>query len=218
MTKSFIDKRISVLSRSLKQNISLSTEITTENEVIIDGQFIGKLKGLRLNLDFKSGSLDADIKSLKKAARQAIAPELMRRVTKILKCKTLRLDADHKIYWMESPIAYITSGKDYLYPNLKIIVDDAIDLESKVKLQSFLAQWIGNLIKNELYDLVNLKDVNHKSGYTRALCFQLFEKNGILKRESVKDMIKNLSKEDRFFLRKMGVKIGRISYFPSKNA
>ena len=31
---------------------------------------------------------DTDIKSLKKAARQAIAPELMRRVTKILKCKT----------------------------------------------------------------------------------------------------------------------------------
>lgn len=216
LTKSFIDKRISVLSRSLKQDISLGTEITIEGKVIIDGQFIGKLEGLKLNLDFKSGSLDTDIKSLKKAARQAIAPELMRRVAKILKCETLRLDADHKIYWMDNPIAYISSGKDYLYPNLKIIVDDAIDVDSKEKLQSFLEQWIRNLIKNELYDLVNLKNVKHKNGYTRALCFQLFEKNGILKRESVQDIIKNLSKEDRFFIRKMGVKIGRYHIFLPK--
>ena len=33
LTKSFVDKRISVLSRSLKQDISLATEIKNENEV-----------------------------------------------------------------------------------------------------------------------------------------------------------------------------------------
>ena len=38
LTKSFIDKRISVLSRNLKQDITLATEIKNENEVIIDGQ------------------------------------------------------------------------------------------------------------------------------------------------------------------------------------
>ena len=46
---------------------------------------MGKLKGMKLDLDLKSGSLKTDIKSLKKAARQAIAPELMRRVNKIIK-------------------------------------------------------------------------------------------------------------------------------------
>ena len=40
---------------------------------------------MKLNLDLKSGSLKTDIKSLKKAARQAIAPELGRRVKKIVK-------------------------------------------------------------------------------------------------------------------------------------
>ena len=84
LTKSFIDKRISVLSRSLKQDISLATEIKNENEVIIDGQFMGRLNGMKLDLDLKSGSLKTDIKSLKKAARQAIAPELMRRVNSCL--------------------------------------------------------------------------------------------------------------------------------------
>ena len=53
LTKSFVDKRISILSRSLKQDISLSTEIKNENEVVIDGQYIGKLKGMKLELDLK---------------------------------------------------------------------------------------------------------------------------------------------------------------------
>ena len=41
LTKSFIDKRVSVLSRSLKQDIVLGTKITSENEVVIDDQYIG---------------------------------------------------------------------------------------------------------------------------------------------------------------------------------
>ena len=77
---------------------------------------MGKLKGLKLNLDLKSGSLKTDIKSLKKAARQAIAPELMKRVNKIIKSEVLKLNNDHRVYWMDNPIAYITKGKNYLNP------------------------------------------------------------------------------------------------------
>ena len=73
LTKSFIDKRISVLSRGLKQDIRLNTDININNDVIIDGQLIGKLKGLKLKLEFTSGTLDTDLKSLKKAARQGIS-------------------------------------------------------------------------------------------------------------------------------------------------
>ena len=120
LTKSFIDKRISILSRNLKQDITLTTEIKNQNEVIIDGQYMGKLNGLRLNLDLKSGSLKTDIKSLKKAARQAIAPELMKRVNRIIKSETLEINDDHKIYWMDNPIAYISKGKDYLNPKLEL--------------------------------------------------------------------------------------------------
>ena len=135
LTKSFIDKRISVLSRSLKQDIILGTEIKNENEVIIDGQYIGRLRGMKLDLDLKSGSLKTDIKSLKKAARQAIEPELMRRTNKIIKSEDFKLEDDHKIYWMDNPIAYISPGKNYLNPKLELLVDEAIDLESKEKLR-----------------------------------------------------------------------------------
>ena len=216
LTKSFIDKRISVLSRSLKQDIALATEIKNENEVIIDGQYIGYLKGLKLELDLKAGSLKTDIKSLKKAARQAIAPELMRRVNKIIKSEVFELKEDHKIYWMDSPIAYISRGKDYLNPKLELLVDEAIDLESKEKLKINLDKKLYKLISSELSDLVNLSKAKLKNNYVRALCYQLFENNGVIKREIIHQMIKNISKEDRSNLRKAGVKIGRYHIFLPK--
>ena len=213
LTKSFVDKRISILSRTLKQDVALATEIKNENEVIIDEQYIGRLSGLKLDLDLKSESLKTDIKSLKKAARQAIAPELMRRVNRIIRSEVLRLDNDHKIYWMDSPIAYISKGTNYLNPKLRLIVDEAIDPETKEKLKINLEKKLRTLISSELSDLVNLIKSKFKNNYARALCYQLFEKNGVMKRKTVNEMIKNISKDDRSNLRKAGVKIGRYHIF-----
>ena len=213
LTKSFIDKRISVLSRNLKQNISLTTEIKNDNEVIIDGQYMGRLKGMKLELDLKSGSLKTDIKSLRKAARQAIAPELMKRANKIISSEIFKLNDDHKIYWMDDPIAYITRGKNYLNPKIELLVDEAIDAESKEKLKIYLEKKLYELISSELSNLVNLSKAEFKNNYARALCYQLFENNGVIKREKVHHMLKNISKEDRLILRKIGVKIGRYHIF-----
>ena len=213
LTKSFVDKRISVLSRSLKQNIALATEIKNENEVIIDNQYIGQLKGLKLELDLKSGSLKTDVKSLRKAARQALSPELMRRVNKIIKNEVFNLDSNHRVYWMDNPIAYLSKGKNYLNPKLEIMVDEATDAESKEKLKSNLEKKLYSLISSELSDLVNLSKSKFKNNYSRALCYQLFENNGVIKREKVHEMIKNIAKEDRLILRKAGIKIGRYHIF-----
>jgi len=216
LTKSFIDKRVSILSRSLNQDITLATEIKNENEVIIDNQYMGRLNGMKLDLDLKSGSLKTDIKSLRKAARQAIAPELMRRANKIIKSEIFVLGDDHKIYWGDNPIAYIIAGKNYLNPKLELIVDEATDVESKEKLKINLEKKLYNHINSELSDLVNLSKLNFKNNYVRALCYQLFENNGVMKREKIHQMIKNISKEDRLNLRKSGVKIGRYHVFLTK--
>jgi len=216
LTKSFVDKRISVLSRSLKQDISLATEIKNENDVVIDDQYIGRLNGLKLDLDLKSGSLKTDIKSLKKAARQAIVPELMKRTNKIIQSDDFEIRDDYKIYWLGKPIAYIKKGKNYLYPNLELVVDEAIDHDSKENLKNNLEKKLYSLINSELSDLVNLSKSKFKNNYVRALCYQLFENNGVIKREEIQETIKNISKEDRVDLRKAGVKIGRYHIFIPK--
>jgi len=213
LTKSFIDKRASILARGLKQDAVLETEIKNDKDVIIDGQYIGELKGLKLNLYFRTGALDTDIKSLKKAARQGISPELTKRVNLIISSEILKLNEDFKIYWLDNPIAKIIPGKNYLEPDIDLITDDILNLDSKNKLIEFLNNWIKNLINTELKDLVNLNKFEQKNSSVRALCYQLFENNGVLKRDSVNEFIKKLNQEDRRTLRSKGVKIGRYHVF-----
>ena len=216
LTKSFIDKRISVLSRGLKQDMKLNTEINLNDEVIIDGQLIGKLKGLKLNLEFTSQTLDTDIKSLKKAARQGIEGELRKRVKNIIESKSLILNQNYKISWKNHPIAKIRKGKNYLSPEIEIIADEALDQKTKGSLFIFLNEWLSSHISEELNDLINLIKLKNNNQYIRAMAFRLYESNGILKRTEVEEILKKISKEDRKQFRILGIKLGRYHVFLPK--
>ncbi len=213
LTKTFIDKRASVLSRGLKQDMEFHTKILENNEVIIDDQFIGKINGLKLELDLKKGALETDIKSLKKAARQTIGPELYRRIQIIIETGLIELKNDFKIYWKNSPIAKLTSGKDYLTPNFELIVDDILEQNQKQKLIIFIEKWLRNKIETILKSLVDLKNIKENNSSIKALAFQLYENNGVLKRDQVSDYLKNMSQNERKILRDLGVKFGRYHIF-----
>ena len=213
LTKSFIDKRASALARGLKQDMSFTTEITEDEKVIIDNQFIGKLKGLKLKLDLNADSLDIDIKSLKKAARKSIGPELNKRIEQIINTGLLVIKDDFKIYWGKYSIAKLLPGKDYLNPALTLIVDDIIETQEQNKLQEYLEKWTNNKINFILKSLIDLKTLKEKNSSIRALAYQLYENNGVVKRENVSEYLKNLSQDERKILRNLGVKFGRYHIF-----
>ena len=137
LTKTFIDKRASILVRGLKQDMEFKTKILENNDVIIDDQFIGKINGLKLELDLKKGALETDIKSLKKAARQTIGPELQKRIQIIIDTGLVELHEDFKFYWNKSVIGKLTPGKDYLNPNFELIVDETLEPNEKKKITIF---------------------------------------------------------------------------------
>ena len=213
LTKSFIDKRASVLAKGLKQDITFETKIIENERVLINDQFIGTLKGLKMDLDLKIGALDADIKSLKKAARQNVAPEILRRINLILKCTDFELNEDFKIYWNKYPIAKLCPGKDYLNPEIELIIDDMIEFTEQKDLKDYLVKWLSNKITIELDSLFKLKSIKESNSLVRALSYQLYENYGVVKREKVGSLVKKLSQEDRKSLRDIGVKFGRYHIF-----
>ena len=213
LSKTFIDKRASVLARGLKQDMEFNTKILDNNEVIINDQFIGRIKGLKLELDLKKGALETDIKSLKKAARQTVGPELERRIQKIIESSLVELHDDFKIYWNKSSIGKLISGKDYLNPNLELIVDDILENDQKQKLADFLNKWLKTKINTVLKSLNDIKDLKEKNSSIKALAYQLYENNGVLKRDQVLEYLKNLRQEERKILRDLGVKFGRYHIF-----
>ena len=213
LTKTFIDKRASVLARGLKQDMEFKTEIFENNDVMIDDQFIGKIIGLKLELDFKKGALETDIKSLKKAARQSIGPELEKRIQIIIDTGLIELNDDFKIYWNNFPIAKLSVGNDYLNPNFELIIDDTIEQNPKQKLVDFIHKWIQTKINSVLKSLIDLKNLKEKNSSIKALAYQLYENNGVLKREQVSEYLKSLGQNERKILRDLGVKFGRYHVF-----
>mgnify|MGYP001166574601 FL=1 len=213
LTKTFIDKRASILARGLKQDMEFDTKILENNDVIIDNQFIGKINGLKLELDLKKGALETDIKSLKKAARQSVGPELEKRVKIIIDTGLIELKDDSKIYWNNSAIGRLTAGKDYLNPNLELIVDDILEQDQKRKLSDFIGKWLKNKIGTVLKSLIDLKNIKEKNPSTKALAYQLYENNGVIKREQVSEYLEKLNQNERKTLRNIGVKFGRYHVF-----
>ena len=216
LTKSFIDKRASVLAKGLKQDIIFETKIVDNEKVMINNQFIGNLKGLKLELDFKIGDLDSDIKSLKKASRQNVGPEILERINQIIKTKNIELKNDLKIYWNNFPIAFLSKGNDYLRPEINAIVDDVVETKDKNKLQNFLKEWLSEKINKELGSLIKLKDIKSSNSSTRALSYMLYENNGVLKRENLEKLLKEINQTERKVLRDQGVKFGRYHVFLHK--
>ncbi|MDC1032692.1 helicase-related protein [Candidatus Pelagibacter sp.] len=213
LTKTFIDKRASILARGLKQDMKFKTEILDNNDVKIDDQFIGKINGLKLELDLKKGALETDIKSLKKAARQTIGPELEKRIQNIIDGSLIELNEDFKIYWNKFVIAKIVPGNDYLNPNYELVVDDILEQTQRKKLGDFISKWLKNKIDNILQSLIDLKNLKDKHSSIKALAYQLYENNGVLKRENVAEYLKNLGQDERKTLRDLGVKFGRYHVF-----
>jgi len=213
LTKTFIDKRASILARGLKQDMNFKTEIMEDDKVIIDKQFIGNLKGLKFELDLKTGALETDIKSLKKAARQAVGPELEKRIQTIIDTGLLEIKDDFKIYWNKFPIAKLLAGKDYLNPDLLLIVDDILENNHKQKLSEFLNKWIEEKINFILKSLIDLKNLKESNSSIKALAYQLYENNGVIKRDQVSDYLKRLGQNERKVLRDLGVKFGRYHVF-----
>ncbi len=213
LTKTFIDKRASVLARGLKQDMEFKTEITNDDKVIIDDQFIGDLKGLKFEMDLKTGALETDIKSLKKAARQTVGPELRKRIQSIIDTGLIEIKDDFKIYWKNFLISKLIPGKDYLNPEIFLIVDDILENDDRQKLSEFIETWIKEKINLVLKSLIDLKNLRESNSSIKALAYQLYENNGVIKREVVTEYLKKLGQDERKILRDLGVKFGRYHIF-----
>ncbi len=216
LTKSFIDKKISILSRNLKQDLALNTEINEQNKIHIDGQLVGELKGLKFIIELTSKTLDTDIKSIKKAAKRGVKEELNKRVNKIIDNQEISIDSNSRIIWKMNSIARLKKGHNYLNPEIEIIADESLELETKSKLQDFLKKWFNNYINEVLGDLINLTKKNIENQYLRALVFQLYEKNGVIKRNEIDTIVKLIPSEERKKLWGMGIKIGRYHVYLPK--
>ena len=105
-------------------------------------------------------------------------------------------------------IGRVEKGEDILKP--KVVLAEAYD---SAELRTHLEGWLGRHIGAVLEPLVALENDEHLEGPAKGIAFQVHEALGIVPREGLEDLIKDLTPETRADLRHKKIRLGPILVF-----
>ena len=227
LTQRFIDRRTSVLLKKLKDDAPLLAGVTPEGEVIVEGEFVGRLIGFQFMLDPRAKGPHA--KAVRHAALKALKPELAARASALAHAadKEFTLKDGTTIWWRNSAVAKLEKGPLPLRPEIKLLAMDNLPAQSLPRIEDRIRDWFANKMEGLLAPLVSLqKAVNQVSspaedgsdsetlgGTARGLGYRLVENFGATSRAQVADEVKALDQTERGKLRKIGVRFGEYTIF-----
>ncbi|MFP9138761.1 helicase-related protein [Devosia sp. XGJD_8] len=208
LTQRFVDRRTSVLLRHLKDKRMASPEINERGEVRLEGHLIGTLEGFRFTLARNDG--DVDIKGLRSAADQVVAPEIHNRADRLAGApnEEFVLATDGRMRWKGDIVAELIEGDALYRPRILMLADETLTGTDLERVQERLSLWLRHHINTVLESVMALEAPADLDGAARGIAFQLFEHLGLIPRSQVADEVKNLDQDVRGKMRKLGIKFG----------
>ncbi|MDX2234068.1 MAG: helicase-related protein [Hyphomonadaceae bacterium] len=216
LTQRFIDRRTSVLMRSLKQNDVLLAGVTGEGEVTVEGHYVGRLDGLQFRPDPRAGGREAQ--AVRHAAFRALRPDVTRRLRAVAQAPDggFRLDADGAVTLDGQRVAMLETRAPLLSPAVRLIGGDLGDGLAAAAARHRIEAWLADALARDLAPLVQLNaaiEAGALKGMARGLAWQLIEAGGALDRRAAAAAVQPLTAEDRKALAALGVRVGRHSVF-----
>lgn len=213
LTQRFVDRRTSVLLRRLKQKETLVAEVNDKGEVMVEGEFVGRLEGFRFRQD--ASATPDEARTLRQAAVQALRPEWHLRADRFYNAPDTELDYTEQggLMWGTTAVGKLVKGAEAMRPSVEGFVDEEAgpDVAEKVKrrLQHFIDRKVAALFE----PLTAMSRDEQLTGLARGFAFRLVEGLGVLPRDAVADEVKALDQEARGALRKHGVRFGQFTVF-----
>lgn len=213
LTQRFVDRRTSVLLRRLKQKETLVAEVNDKGEVMVEGEFAGRLEGFRFRQDTTSSPDEA--KMLARAAYEALKPEFSLRSDRFYNAPDTEMDFTEQggLMWGTQAVGKLVKGADPLKPAVEPFVDEEAGPEVAEKVRRRLQHFIDRKIAALFEPLLAMSRDEALTGLARGFAFRLVEHMGILPREGVAAEVKELDQEARGALRKHGVRFGQYTIF-----
>ncbi len=204
----FVDRRTSVLMKRLRENTMKDAEVTSEGDVLVEGQHIGQLHGFRFVPDATAEG--KEIKAVRAAASKALASEIKNRAEKVVKAKNdeFMLGSDGAIRWLGEPIAKLIAGESLYQPSFYLIADEQLTGNELEQVQNRVEKWKNNEFGTHLKQLYDLHTGRELEGLARGLAYQLVENLGNIERRKIAKQVKELDQEMRATLRQHGVRFG----------
>ncbi|MEM1152446.1 MAG: hypothetical protein AAGI03_18215, partial [Pseudomonadota bacterium] len=219
LTQRFVDRRTSLLLKRLKDEAPLLAGVRNNGEVVVEGEFVGRLIGFQFILDPKAKGPHA--KPVRFAALKALGPELLARAEALAAAKPadFSLDQDGSILWRGSIIAQLTKGPQPLRPDFRFVAMEHMPAQAVASIEQKLRDVIADRVEGLAGPLVGLQralgrpseDPEALSPGARGLAYRLVENFGAFARRPVAEDIKALTQDERAGLRKLGVRFGEYT-------
>lgn len=213
LTQRFVDRRTGVLLRHLRDRSMIAPEINDKGEISLEGHLIGTLDGFRFSLSKSDGETDA--KSLRTAAAQIVAPEIVKRAARLIGApnEEFVLSTDGFVRWRGDIIAELAEGDDIFAPRILILADESLTGPDLDGVQDRLNLWLRHLINTQLEQILTLKEPPELEGAARGVAFQISEHLGLIPRSAIANEVKGLDQDVRGKMRKLGIKFGAFHIY-----
>lgn len=222
LTQRFVDRRAAALVRRLAEGGELIGALRSNGEVVVEGEFVGRLAGFRFELDPEVAGEDA--KPLLAAARRVLASAVPARLRdlEVSPDGVFSLGKDGRILWQGAAVARLAPGPEVLKPAVQPLASDFLDGPARERLRRRLDTWLQGLLRRKLAPLYRLREAGLDgagldgaglNGTARGVAFQLAEALGCLPRSGFGGQLESLDKADRKALGDLGVRLGMTGVF-----
>ena len=215
LTRRFVDRRTAVLMRRLKDRETLFGAVTTDGDVLVEGQFVGRLKGFSFEPD--AADPGSEGRAIRTAANRVLAREMANRAAKLAGAENPEIiwKEDNRLWWEGAPIARLTAGPNSMRPDIVLLPAEHVSGPLRERVRRRLANWLDAEIEEFTRPLQKLREAT-LHGAARGIVFQVTEALGSMPRAGLESMIGSLGKADRRQLRELGLRLGFIDiYLPA---
>ena len=205
LTFRFVDKRAASIDRKKGKGDQLLSAVTSNNNVIVEGQSVGQMRGFNF-IPFEN--LNSEHKVVLTAARRAAARSANTRVKDLLLApdNAFHLSDNGNIVWANGKIGKLVAGPAIMTPELRVVSSNLLDNKLKCLIHDRLKDWLGIYIKRNLRPLTDAL-VTVLGGAARGVVYRLYEHSGALPTALTRKEWQLLQKPDKINLNSLGVRI-----------
>ncbi len=142
LTQRFIDRRTSVLMRSLREEDALSLRLDDSGGVEIGGENVGKLEGFRFTPDARAEGIHG--RTLRAAALKGLEGEFLARARRLASADDMAITlSEHgRLWWDGAIVGQLAAGGDALRPSVVLLADEVLRGDTRVPVQARLEAWL----------------------------------------------------------------------------
>ena len=185
LTQRFVDKRIVILTKTLKEQNNLEAIVKLDGTVFVEGEQVGVLNGFDFVPTLSDGENAAPILT---AARKTLPKEIERRVRELLMSDNaaFKLNKDASIMWQNNNVATLAPGENIYSPKTIIKNSELLSVEHLKQIELRVLEAVEKNINEILSEAIKLEN---PSIYDKP-------KNDLKNNKTVTDEINHIVKND----------------------